>query len=80
MCSSDRTPVVNIGSRQNGRDRGRNVIDVPHERNAIAAALARQLAHGRYRSDPLYGDGHAGNKIASALAAMPLDLNKPIMA
>lgn len=74
------TPVVNIGSRQNGRDRGRNVIDVPHERNAIAAALARQLAHGRYRSDPLYGDGHAGNKIASALAAMPLDLNKPIMA
>jgi UDP-hydrolysing UDP-N-acetyl-D-glucosamine 2-epimerase len=72
------TPVVNIGTRQTGRERGRNVIDVPCESAAIAEALDRQLAHGRYTCDTLYGDGRAGEKIAAALAAMPLDLDKQI--
>ncbi|MGE3150403.1 MAG: UDP-N-acetylglucosamine 2-epimerase [Pseudorhodoplanes sp.] len=72
------TPVVNIGTRQTGRDRGANVIDVAVDRGRIVAAIARQLAHGRYPSDPLYGDGRAGEKIASALAAMPLTLDKTI--
>lgn len=69
-------PVVNVGSRQQGRARGRNVIDVGHDRHAIAAAARRQIAHGRYPSDPLYGDGHAGRRIAEVLAAAPLGLDK----
>ena len=61
-------PVVNIGSRQQGRERGLNVLDVEHRRQDIAAAIEQQLAHGRYPSSPLYGDGAAGERIAQKLA------------
>ncbi len=61
-------PVVNIGSRQQGRERGPNVVDVEHRRQEIAAAIESQLAHGRYPSSPLYGDGAAGERIAQRLA------------
>lgn len=77
-CAFLGTPVVNIGTRQNGRDRGRNVVDVSYDRHAIADAVVRQVAHGPYRSDPLYGDGTSGSKIANALATMPLALDKAI--
>ncbi|MBL0219322.1 MAG: UDP-N-acetylglucosamine 2-epimerase (hydrolyzing) [Myxococcales bacterium] len=62
------TPVVNVGSRQDGRRRGRNVIDVPHETAAITTALQTQIEHGRYPTDPIYGDGNAGERIAAVLA------------
>src|SRR6185437_2905200 len=73
------TPVVNIGSRQVGRERGPNVVDVPHDAAAIAAALRRQLDHGRYPSDGTYGDGRAGERIAATLAAAGhIDVQKRI--
>ena len=62
------TPVVNVGSRQDGRRRGKNVIDVPHDTAAIAKALRTQIDHGRYSTDPIYGDGKAGERIAAVLA------------
>jgi len=62
------TPVVNIGSRQDGRRRGHNVIDVPYAQASIVEALQTQIAHGRYTADPIYGDGHAGTRIADVLA------------
>lgn len=62
------TPAVNIGSRQDMRERGANVIEVPHERQAIAGAVRRQVAHGPYASQPIYGDGTAGKRIAEVLA------------
>ncbi len=62
------TPVVNIGSRQDGRRRGHNLIDVPHAKDAVLEALTKQIAHGRYTSDPIYGDGKAGDRIADVLA------------
>lgn len=71
-------PAVNVGTRQHGRQRGRNVIDVANRRDAIAAAMHAQIAHGRYDSDPVYGDGNSGAQIATALAAMPLGLEKTI--
>lgn len=61
-------PVVNIGDRQIGRERGANVIDAPWEEAAIRAALTAQIAHGSYASDALYGDGHAGARIAKLIA------------
>jgi UDP-hydrolysing UDP-N-acetyl-D-glucosamine 2-epimerase len=64
------TPVINIGSRQNGRERGHNVIDAPHDVAAIRDALEQQLAHGLYDSDPLYGDGKAGPRMAEILAKL----------
>jgi UDP-N-acetylglucosamine 2-epimerase len=69
-------PVVNVGSRQAGRDRGHNVIDVDYDRDAIAAAVRRHLSNGRYERDPLYGDGCAGPRIASILAEAPLRIEK----
>jgi UDP-N-acetylglucosamine 2-epimerase len=62
------TPVINLGTRQDGRRRGHNVIDVPHDTACVVEALERQIAHGRYPSDPIYGDGHAGERIADVLA------------
>lgn len=61
-------PVVNIGDRQQGRERGPNVKDVPWEEAAIEAALAEQIAHGSYVSSNIYGDGHAGPRIAQCIA------------
>lgn len=71
-------PVVNIGNRQAGRDRGENVIDVDYRREAIQEAVTRHLADGRYPSNPLYGDGHAGERIAEILADAPLTIKKTI--
>jgi UDP-hydrolysing UDP-N-acetyl-D-glucosamine 2-epimerase len=69
-------PVVNIGSRQVGRERARNVIDVGYDRHEIADATARQIAHGRYERDLTYGDGQAGARIANLLAELPLRIEK----
>jgi len=72
-------PAVNIGTRQEGRDRGPNVLDVPYERHAILDAIRRQIAHGRYASDPLYGDGAAGPRIAASLAQARLSVQKRLV-
>ncbi|KPK56531.1 MAG: UDP-N-acetylglucosamine 2-epimerase [Thiotrichales bacterium SG8_50] len=72
------TPVVNIGSRQQARDRGANVIDVNHDTGLIRDAIRRQLDHGRYDSEPIYGDGRAGIRIADLLAQGRVEVQKTI--
>lgn len=61
------TPVVNVGSRQQGRERAKNVIDVPCDSERIITAMIEQLAHGPYPSSALYGNGHAGQRIAEVI-------------
>jgi UDP-hydrolysing UDP-N-acetyl-D-glucosamine 2-epimerase len=75
-CSYLGVPVINIGSRQSGRDRGRNVVDVEYERTMIGEAIKKQTGNGRYQSDTLYGDGKAGERIAHHLAKAPLHIEK----
>lgn len=65
-------PVVNVGSRQQSRERNGNVIDVPAEREAIAAAIGRAMAGGRYPRGNVYGNGHTGERIAQLLQTVPL--------
>jgi UDP-N-acetylglucosamine 2-epimerase len=77
-CSYLGVPVVNIGSRQAGRDRGGNVIDAAYDRHDIAGALSRHLGNGRYPSDPLYGDGRAGPRIAKCLTEASLCIEKKL--
>lgn len=72
------TPVVNIGSRQANRERGHNVIDVGHERQDILKALTHQIGNGRYDSQPVYGDGAAGPRIADILATKTVGAQKTI--
>lgn len=72
------TPCVNIGSRQRGRERGKNVIDVGYDADDIRSAIDRQIAHGPYEGSPLFGDGKAGARIASILAEAPLSIIKTL--
>lgn len=72
------TPVVNVGTRQAGRERSRNVIDVPHDREAILDAIERQVKDGHYDPDPIYGNGGAGTRIAEVLANGRVKLQKRI--
>lgn len=65
-------PVVNVGSRQDGRERSSNVTDVGHDTARIAAAIAAALRRGRQPTDNIYGDGQAGARITDWLATLPL--------
>jgi UDP-hydrolysing UDP-N-acetyl-D-glucosamine 2-epimerase len=71
-------PAVNIGTRQRGRERGPNVVDVPCEREAIVEAVRHQVARGPYPPAHIYGDGTAGGQIAAVLARTPLHVQKRI--
>ncbi len=69
-------PTVNVGMRQQGRERARNVLDAAPERADILAKI------GTARSDNFrgslqgmcnpYGDGHASETIVSVLTSVPL--------
>jgi UDP-hydrolysing UDP-N-acetyl-D-glucosamine 2-epimerase len=72
------TPAVNVGTRQAGRQRGENVVDVGYDRAEIAAAVSRQVARGTYPPDPIYGDGHAGKRIADVLSRVEVTVQKRI--
>jgi len=73
------TPVVNIGSRQDSRERGDNVVDAGYDMESIAAAVASQIKHGRYAMQDIYGDGNAGERIADTLARLgPVNVQKRI--
>jgi UDP-hydrolysing UDP-N-acetyl-D-glucosamine 2-epimerase len=69
-------PVVNIGTREAGRERGANVLDVDYNRQQILDAANKQITHGRYPSDTLYGQGNAGVRIAQVLSEVPLKFEK----
>lgn len=69
-------PVVNIGSRQAGRERGENVLDVDYDKTKIKAAIQQQIKIGHYGSDPIYGTGNAGKQIAQLLSELPLTYHK----
>jgi len=71
-------PVVNIGTRQHGRQRARSVIDCGYEKQEIKNAIIQHLSNGHYESEFIYGDGYSGQKIADALAACELKFHKTI--
>lgn len=71
-------PVVNIGSRQNGRQRAANVLDTLYDKQMIKQSIINQLEHGSYIPEFIYGDGFAGIKIANVLAEIPLKFHKTI--
>lgn len=72
------TPCVNVGTRQAGRERGSNVIDVPCNKDEIHEAIMKQIKHGKYDSEPIYGDGSAGKKIADILYNTTVEVQKRI--
>ncbi len=78
-CSFLGVPVVNIGTRQNRRLRGENIIDVDYSENAIKDAINIQLSSPKNVKSNIYGNGDSGNKIAEILAEIQLRFHKTIM-
>lgn len=72
------TPTVNIGTRQNGRERGKNVVDVGYDRGQIVSAVKSQIAYGSYEPDYIFGDGFASKKIVDVLSNCSLSIQKTI--
>ena len=77
-CSFLGIPVVNIGSRQNRRERGLNVIDCDYNKNEIENAIKKQVQNGHYEPEYIYGDGYAGKNIADELSKCELKFHKTI--
>jgi UDP-hydrolysing UDP-N-acetyl-D-glucosamine 2-epimerase len=77
-CSYLGVPAINIGSRQNRRDRGRNVVDVDHNNSAIQAAINTMWTQTSRLQDSVYGNGNAGVNIANVLARVPLTIEKSL--
>ncbi len=73
------TLAVNIGSRQNMRKQGKNVIDVDYDRKEIVGAIRKQIQSERPKGEQLYGDGKAGIRIAKILNEIgPISKQKTI--
>ena len=77
-CSFLGVPAVNIGTRQAGRERGRNVLDVDYRRGEIAGAIRVHLTNSRLPPDTIYGDGKAGKRIADLLTRVTLRVEKQL--
>ena len=75
-CSFLGTPVVNVGTRQQGRTRGINVVDTSHDQNEIVSAIKKQLEHGQYKSDILYYKPNTSNQIVTLLTSVDLYTQK----
>lgn len=76
------TPVVNVGPRQEGRERTNNVIDVPHERAAIEEALRKALFDDEFREavrscDNPYFLGGAATQIHAQLK--DVEINRELL-
>jgi UDP-hydrolysing UDP-N-acetyl-D-glucosamine 2-epimerase len=70
------TPVLDIGPRQLGRQRGRNVFNVSYQPGKIDAALRRIWRGGRPirpSSSNIYDGGSAGRRIAKILAELKIN-------
>jgi UDP-N-acetylglucosamine 2-epimerase (non-hydrolysing)/GDP/UDP-N,N'-diacetylbacillosamine 2-epimerase (hydrolysing) len=75
-AGSFRTPVIDIGPRQNGRERNRDVVNVPYKAGEIRRAIQKIWNAGkprRGRHANVYGGRGAGEKIASALESLQID-------
>jgi len=70
------TPAVSVGTRQLGRECGKNVVFSGYDSREIADALGAQMAHGPYPPSRLFGDGGAGRRIAEVLATVDPPVQK----
>jgi UDP-hydrolysing UDP-N-acetyl-D-glucosamine 2-epimerase len=71
-------PVVNIGTRQLGRECAENVVHSGYEQAEIESSILQQVNHGRYSSSSLYGSGNSGKLISEILATANLTTDKKL--
>jgi UDP-N-acetylglucosamine 2-epimerase (non-hydrolysing)/GDP/UDP-N,N'-diacetylbacillosamine 2-epimerase (hydrolysing) len=70
-------PAVNIGTRQQDRERAPNVIDVGYEKESIKAGIEKALFDIEYRKSIAnivnpYGDGKSAKRIIELLKTVNL--------
>jgi len=70
------TPSVNIGTRQQGRLKDKNVIDVPHNSEKIKEAILNQIKNGNYDQSKLYFKPDTSKQIANTLAESKIKVQK----
>ena len=66
------TPVINVGTRQNLRERNINTWDIRCDPELLEEALERALRQGRFEPSNVYGDGQAAQRIVALLRDVPL--------
>jgi len=65
-------PSVNIGERQNGREKAKNVFQVRHKSTEILKSINSQLKIKKYMKSKIYGDGSSGNKILNIIVKLKI--------
>ena len=61
------TPAVNIGTRQNSRLHGPNVVNVNYDIKEIYSSIKLQIKKKKFKSSSIYGNGNASKKIINIL-------------
>ena len=72
-------PVINIGNRQNLRERNANVVDIKNNDSNLSQIIKEQLLHGKYQIKNIYEQPNTCEKIVHLLTELSLDktiLNK----
>jgi len=77
-CSFLGVPVINVGTRQNKRERGNNIIDVGYNKIEIKEAINQWLTTSKPSQSSVYGGGNAGQVIAELLSTIELKFSKTI--
>lgn len=72
------TPVVLVGDRQVGRERGENILESDLTKENLIAGIRYQVDHGRYEVSDLYGSGDAALKIVEILKSEKPEIQKTI--
>ena len=69
-------PAVNIGTRQKGREHGKNITFSDYNSKSIEFAIKKQLKHGKYPKEQIFGKGNSGVKIAKVLSTVKVKIQK----
>ncbi|WP_298247545.1 UDP-N-acetylglucosamine 2-epimerase [uncultured Christiangramia sp.] len=77
-CSYLGVPVINIGNRQNRRNRAQNVTDVDYNELQILSTIRDGINKKHYPPSEMYGSGNSGKMIAEILATVELSFSKTI--
>ena len=71
-------PAVNIGTRQNKREQGKNVLNIEYDSTEIYKSILRQIRRKKYPQNRIFGDGKAGKRISNILSKVKLDIIKTL--
>ena len=71
-------PAVSIGTRQQNRERGKNVVTVNYDSKKIKAAIISRIKMRKFKSEKIYGKGDAGKKISKILSKVNIQIQKKL--